>query len=498
MRRKRSSVANHKNKFMRRLIVTLFCSVVLLSGCVTHPDREAVTERIESEFARGNFSEVTHLADSLRGVFRDDTLLMTLLDSLQDQSMRIRHDFSLSETDVQEQLRTIFKEFRPEEQQQWENLNWLEYRNIDGEKRYFRRAASNLKRILDHQTLLKDHEKILTPDDFDLFKMDHAAAVICSAGDAHSPLIPVPMKLKYTLSVNADAIPTGEIIRCWMPWPREVHPRQKEVRLIRTSPEKHFIAPDTLMQRSLYMEQPAVAGQPTLFEMEFSFTPSAHYSDPQVLVVSTCDKNSGVYAAYTGEQKPHILFSEKIKELADRVVGREQEPLKIVQAIFNWIDTNIPWAGALEYSTIPNIPEYVIDNRRGDCGMKTLLFMTLARYRGVPVKWQSGWMLHPGKVNLHDWCEVWFDQVGWVPLDISFGRLPSDNPVIRDFYMTGIDSWRLIVNDNIGAPFVPGKKFPRSEPNDFQRGEVEWSGGNLYFDKWDYHMEVDYLPPPGK
>jgi hypothetical protein len=32
----------------------------------------------------------------------------------------------------------------------------------------------------------------------------------------------------------------------------------------------------------------------------------------------------------------------------------------------------------------------------------------------------------------------------------------------------------------------------RSEPVDFQRGEVEWRGGNLYFDKWDYHMEVSY------
>ena len=29
----------------------------------------------------------------------------------------------------------------------------------------------------------------------------------------------------------------------------------------------------------------------------------------------------------------------------------------------------------------------------------------------------------------------------------------------------------------------------RSEPYDFQRGELEWEGGNLYFDKWDWHME---------
>ena len=77
---------------------------------------------------------------------------------------------------------------------------------------------------------------------------------------------------------------------------------------------------------------------------------------------------------------------------------------------------------------------------------------------------------------------------------MSFGRLPSTDPAVRDFYMTGIDSWRLIVNDATGAPFVPAKRFPRSEPNDFQRGEVEWRQGNLYFDKWNYQMEVQYLP----
>jgi hypothetical protein len=50
----------------------------------------------------------------------------------------------------------------------------------------------------------------------------------------------------------------------------------------------------------------------------------------------------------------------------------------------------------------------------------------------------------------------------------------------------------LIINDGIGGPLHPEKKFLRSEPYDFQRGEVEWNGGNLYFDKWDYDMKIEY------
>ncbi len=32
-----------------------------------------------------------------------------------------------------------------------------------------------------------------------------------------------------------------------------------------------------------------------------------------------------------------------------------------------------------------------------------------------------------------------------------------------------------------------------SDPYDFQWGEVEWKGGNLYYDKGDYDMKIEYL-----
>jgi hypothetical protein len=141
---------------------------------------------------------------------------------------------------------------------------------------------------------------------------------------------------------------------------------------------------------------------------------------------------------------------------------------------------------------MPDISGFVMKQRHGDCGMQTLLFMSLARSAGIPVKWQSGWMLHPGEVNLHDWCEVYYEGIGWVPLDQSFGLQNSPDERIRDFYITGIDAYRLIVNDDFSMPLTPPKLYLRSEPYDFQRGEVEWKGGNLYFDKWSWHMEVTY------
>jgi hypothetical protein len=83
--------------------------------------------------------------------------------------------------------------------------------------------------------------------------------------------------------------------------------------------------------------------------------------------------------------------------------------------------------------------------------------------------------------------------VGWVPVDVSFKLQKSDDPRIREFYISGIDAFRLVVNKDYGRSFCPAKKWPRSEPWDFQRGELEWKGGNLYFDQWSWNMDVQYI-----
>jgi len=52
-----------------------------------------------------------------------------------------------------------------------------------------------------------------------------------------------------------------------------------------------------------------------------------------------------------------------------------------------------------------------------------------------------------------------------------------------------MDSYRLIFNDDFSQPFDPSKEHFRSETVDSQRGELEWSGGNLYFDQWQWDMQ---------
>jgi hypothetical protein len=92
---------------------------------------------------------------------------------------------------------------------------------------------------------------------------------------------------------------------------------------------------------------------------------------------------------------------------------------------------------------------------------------------------------------MHDWCEFYVEPWGWLPADVSYGLRNSDDLRIREFYFGHQDSYRLAVNFDYGCPFTPDSSALRSEPADFQRGEVEIDGKNLYFNEWDYDFSFE-------
>lgn len=462
-------------------------------ACKTTPEKPFDFSGIEKMVHSGKIKKAELFADSLKasGSLAADNLYK--LDSIVEIGRRIRVDFSRDEAEIKERLSKYFPVLDTALFQIWENTQKLEMRVIDGEKRYFKNAVPNLFRLDDEARAYKVKVDGLQVDSLDLFRLKHTHGVISATKTSGHTTMPVRMKVSYFIDVDDNVVPEGKTIRCWLPFPREGNARQTKIRLISSDPENNQIAGNENLQRTIYLKKKAVKDQPTFFRLEFEVESSAQYFDLKPEDIKPYDVESSVYMENTRERAPQIVFTPQIKKLADQILSGETNPLVKVQKIYQWISDSVRWASALEYSIMPDIPGYVMNTRHGDCGMQTLLFMTLARSQGIPAKWQSGWMLHPGNVNLHDWCEVYFEGVGWVPVDQSFGLQSSSDEKVRKFYSSGIDSYRLIVNDDYGRKLVPEKKFPRSEPYDLQRGELEWEGGNLYFDKWNWHMEVEYL-----
>ena len=195
---------------------------------------------------------------------------------------------------------------------------------------------------------------------------------------------PKRFRITYTLTVDADAVPAGEVIRCWLPFPRADVPRQKDVKLISTSLPEYKLSPEKYAHSTLYMEQAAIAGEPTTFSETFEYTTCGEWHKIDAAEIQPYDTKSKLYKEYTAEREKHIIFTPQMRALAKQIVGEESNPYLQAKRIFRWVNDNFPWASAREYSTIENIPEYVVENGHGDCGQVTLLFMTLCRICGIP------------------------------------------------------------------------------------------------------------------
>ncbi|MDR3327127.1 MAG: transglutaminase-like domain-containing protein [Prevotellaceae bacterium] len=398
--------------------------------------------------------------------------------STEEINRRIALDFNKSLNNILLEIKEIYPNPTQKQIEQWQTDKKLEFIEINGEKCYFRCAARNLFRI--------DNEaKRLFVEKFGDEKAERNGLLqdyLSQITKSQTPDIK-QFIFSFQLRVKPDAVPDGEIIRCWLPYPRQDIEYQQNIKLISINSGKYIINQNSC-HSTIYIEKEAEKNEEVFFEVKYSFE-----------VMCCCAKRHNARRQrllpdklpFISEQPPHIVFSEHLKNLSSQIIGNEPNQYLKAKKIFTWISQNIVWAAAREYPTIENIPEYVLTCKHGDCGQVTLLFITLCRLNGIPARWLSGFMLHPNYENLHDWAEIFIEGKGWLPVDVSFGLQNwAENEDLKYFYFGNMDAYRLIINNGISGELLPAKIFPRSETIDFQRGEVEWKNSNLYFGDFDY------------
>ena len=184
-----------------------------------------------------------------------------------------------------------------------------------------------------------------------------------------------------------------------------------------------------------------------------------------------------------------------MRKFSREVVGDEKNPYRIAQKLFAAVD-RIPWAGALEYSTISNISDYALHAGHADCGQQTLLLMTLLRLNGIPARWQSGLVYSDGELRQHARLGLALSRAVRLGADGRDLRAP-DVRRSADRRLLSRRARRLPhrVQRRLQPAVRAGQQHFRSDTVDSQRGEVEWRGGNLYFDQWDYEFEAQVCSP---
>jgi transglutaminase-like putative cysteine protease len=424
----------------------------------------------------GNFSQAEAL---LRD--RSDRAATETLETIR----RIRQDYSLSESQLFAKLKPSIRDLTLDDLRAWTKAGQLQYRTIDGQTIYFRREPSNLFRFCPDAIARR-----LTPAPIshEAALLAHLSKIVAQARrTGQTEVVPITHRIHYTLTVppHARGAKVGSLVRAWLPYPQEYR-QQGGVKLISASPGTPIISENGAPHRTLYFERkiedPAKA---VTFDAVYEYVSHAYY--PTLDDAKVQPLPADFDPQYLAERPPHIRFSPDLKATAAKIVGEETNPLARARKIFHWVDANIRYHAEEEYGIIPSLSEHALKSRKGDCGVQGTLFITLCRAAGVPARWQSGWETRPnGEHNMHDWAEIYVAPWGWLPCDPSYGIKKSADPAIRDFYFGHQDSYRMIVNLDYGRELTPKKRSLRSEPTDFQRGEVEIDGRNLYFDQFDY------------
>lgn len=443
--------------------------------------------KVRQAIEQSRFADANAALDEIEATGEEQTQI----DWYRELMRRIRLEFPYDEEQITAELKEAGVDPTEKKMREWEAKKFLEMRPFDGRRFYFKYAVSNLFRI---DPSLRNMSGDLVSDRSKYESRIKNGDSMIQASDGKGKLTHGRKNVFHCVAtLPANTVPAGETIKYWAPFPRESTCRQQDVKLLSHNADVCEISPKEDMQRIVYMEKKTVKDEPTVFDFSFQTTSYAQYFSQDYLLqnVRPYDVNSDLYKEYTTEYLPHMIKSDSMKKWADDIVGDETNPVKVVSLLFDAIDERFPWASSNEYGTMLCIPEYVIREGHGDCGMLTLTLISALRCEGIPAKWQSGWIMrNDGSCSMHDWGEIFYEGVGWVPVDVSYGLMPSDVDVVRDIYKSSLDQFRLVINDNIGCKFTPEKVFFRSEPVDCQKGEMEWREGNLYFNLWYFKMTV--------
>lgn len=106
---------------------------------------------------------------------------------------------------------------------------------------------------------------------------------------------------------------------------------------------------------------------------------------------------------------------------------------------------------------------FACSERRGNCSDIHSLLIGMARASGIPARFVMGFPLPPGKdegviAGYHCWADLYFEGVGWVPIDASEAIKHRDK---ASYYFGSIDPDRVAFSIGRDIKLGDGLKAPR-------------------------------------
>lgn len=423
----------------------------------------------------------------------------------------VKREYTLSRQAVFKELKARIPDVSEADVKRWEADDSLEYYLIDGERRYYANCVSDLFRVNPEAA-----RRAKIPEDKGHDASPYPLETIASfeKGAALSRKITVA----FTFFQDIGGLPEHSVLKAWIPYVRE-NRFQSDIRIVRSSvadirlPQSGNLTSMIYFEKAIdrsnnangewrnYFAKPplgwmkpmrdaaSIGDAAFVCQFIYEYQAMGHYQkiDPaSIRPYGTSDPDYRKYTEETGSN----AFTPYLKKLSAEIVGGETNDYLKARKIYEWICRNVVWTDPKPVLGDP--AEYTARHRRGDCGAKSNLFISLCRIHNIPARPQGGWRVQPdGDHAQHSWAQVYFEPYGWLPVDATVGAHLIDHrdERVRYFYFGNCTPYHLIIYDD-GEELLPAKAFEPIHGGGAQLGAFEWSGGDMEpYIKIDSHVE---------
>ncbi len=477
------------------LWVIITTASLLMGGNELPPYTEFIESMRERKEA-GEFSSVhQRIEEYLNEYPQLDKDRVRELQTIVDIMERIDFDFSLTREELLDTLDNEIELFEPEELEQWKEKGLIQSKVIDDTTYFFRKTIPN---IFFRSREIRARRK--TPaSELPLALVESSQEVISAYKNEYNYYhLPITRVIRLTNTIDKE-LETADSMEVWQPFPLEL-PYQSSIEFFEYSPGLQYSAPTSNPVRNLYFTRRFWNSGEESFSATYRLIQRARYKKVDSERIEPLPDPKPAIAFYLEEKMPHIQYEEPIRNTVDEIVEDENNPYYMARRIYDWFEDEIIFSYSPDYATIDNLSRQVYDDGYGDSVQISLLFMTMCRYAGIPARWQGGWLIYSEYKEPHAWVELFLPPYGWLPVDpsvpaifnaTSHPEVSSDDIVTAiDFYFGSMDRHRLVFSRSFDYTLYPSKSGKRTDPVAFFEGEIEVNEKPLFFDEYDFSVEI--------
>ena len=247
---------------------------------------------------------------------------------------RLPRDYTLTADQLLNKLQATLRDFTAEEFAALDAAGQMDWRFVEGQKRYIYRAAETL--VATHPDLAARQLDPPVPErSWDRFEPQHDQMVRTGAVSAD---ITLRTSIGMTDETFARALAAAKAegrntvhVKVWLPLPAAC-PAQSNITLDSFTAQPTYIAPETAPQRTAYWE--ADLAENCRFGAQYSYRSTAYYAAPLEMQADPVQPDFD-----TAEQLPHIAFTPYMKALAAQLTEGLSEHTAAFAAAYAARDT---------------------------------------------------------------------------------------------------------------------------------------------------------------